>query len=108
MVAPEHNFGLSLNEDSMFFKQSRCLAPTGSDNEISSLQVKGTESLLEQNIAKLDQGCVVEPLGSFQRLKPIPLLEEERTLLIVSESAILSALEKQNPREAAGLDKIPN
>ena len=79
-----------------------------SDTVISSLQVKGTDGLSEQNIANMINAAFVEPLESFQRLESVPTPEEGSTQLIIPESAILSALEKLNPRKVAGPDEIPN
>ena len=81
---------------------------SGSDTIISSLQVEGTDGLSEQNIANMINAAFVEPLESFQRLESVPTPEEGSTPLIIPESAILSALEKLNPRKAAGPDEIPN
>ena len=72
--------------------------PSVSDTVISSLQVEGTDGLSEQNIANMINAAFVEPLESFQRLESVPTPEEESTPLIIPESAILSALEKLNPR----------
>ena len=79
----------------------------GSDTVIFSLQVEGTESLSEQDIANMINAAYVKPPESFQRLEPIPPLEDERMPLIVYESAILS-LEKLKPRKAAESDETPN
>ena len=50
----------------------------------------------------------VELLKSSQRLESVPTPEVGSKPLIIPESAILSALEKLNPRKAAGPDEIPN
>ena len=70
--------------------------------------MESTEGLSEQAIANMFNSAFVEPLKSFQRLESIPLLRKGTHTADLSESAILSALEKLNPRKAAGPDEIPN
>ena len=70
--------------------------------------MESTEGLSEQAIANMFNSAFVEPLKSFQRLESIPPLRKGTHTADLSESAILSALEKLNPRKAAGPDEIPN
>ena len=70
--------------------------------------MESTEGLSEQAIANMFNSAFVEPLKSFQRLESIPPLRKGTHTADLSESAILSAVEKLNPRKAAGPDEIPN
>lgn len=66
------------------------------------IQVEGTEGFSEQAIANMINSALVETLESL-----LPLEEERTPLADRIRVYILSALEKLNPRKAAGPDEIP-
>ena len=59
---------------------------TDTDTVTSCLQIEGTESLSEYNIANMINAAFVEHLESIQRLEFVPTPEAESTLFTIPES----------------------
>ncbi|XP_032219552.1 uncharacterized protein LOC116602297 [Nematostella vectensis] len=82
---------------------------SGHESVLSHLQLEGyNEKSNEQELANAINSAFLEPMEQFLPLQAPPAYAEDSTVLTVSESTVLSALAKLNPRKAASPDSIPN
>ncbi|PFX12184.1 hypothetical protein AWC38_SpisGene23896 [Stylophora pistillata] len=70
---------------------------TDTDTVTSCLQIEGTESLSEYNIANMINAALVEPLECFERLEFVPTPEVESTLFTIPESSVFFGASKVEP-----------
>ena len=82
---------------------------SGSKRLLSNLQLEGFEKKsCNPELANFINAAFLKPMECFRPLDKALRPTDVQSSFVVSESAVLSALQKLNPRKAAGPDCVPN
>ena len=82
---------------------------SGSESLLSILQLEGFENIsCNPELPNVINAAFLKPMECFRVLNNASRPTDVHSSFVVSESVVLSALKKLNPRKATGPDCIPN